>query len=216
MQYNVIEIFLSIDGEGVRTGEPTIFLRLAGCNLHCSYCDTDYSWDIKNSDCLDKSEVINKINALSDGWVKNITITGGEPLINTNIDVLILELCNLGYNVNIETNGSINPRVHHPNLFYTVDYKCPYSNMNDKMNMDIYNNLTKEDIVKFVVADENDLLATLKIVKQYPWLTYYYSPVFSKIEPVQIVQFILTNRLTNVKIQLQLHKLIWDPQMRGV
>ena len=214
--FNVVEFFLSIDGEGVRAGEPTIFIRLAGCNLRCSYCDSDYSWEIKNSIEYTRPELVSRIIALAEGWVKNITLTGGEPLIHPGVDTLILNLCRIGFNVNVETNGSINPRVHHPNLFYTFDYKCPYSGMSEQMDMSIYDNLTSTDIVKFVVADEKDMLATLPIVLKYPDVTFYYSPVFSKIELVDIVKFILTNRLSNAKLQVQLHKLVWDPQMRGV
>ncbi len=214
--YNVVEIFTSIDGEGCRAGEPTVFLRFAGCNLRCSFCDSDYSWGINDSIEMTYNQIINEVTMKCNGWIKNITVTGGEPLLNPAVDRLLLEFCNLGYNVNVETNGSINPRVHHPNLFYTIDYKCIYSGMNDKMNMSIYENLTDKDIVKFVVADEEDLNCTLPIVTNYPWITYYYSPVFGKIELHQIVDFILKHRLKNSKLQVQLHKLVWDPQQRGV
>ena len=212
----LVEDFLSIDGEGSRAGEPTIFVRFAGCNLNCCYCDSKYSWDTSAATPHSIDTIIEKVNYLSNDWVKNVTITGGEPLLNEEVDELIFTLCQLGYNVNVETNGTIIPRINHPNLFYTVDYKCLYSQQNHKMNLDIYKHLTSNDIVKFVVANKEDMEDTLKIVKAYPYLNYYYSPVFGQIELVDIVNFILENELTNAKLQVQLHKIVWDPDMKGV
>ena len=214
--FYLIEDFLSIDGEGSRAGEPTIFIRFAGCNLNCCYCDSKYSWDKSNATPYTFDDIIKDVHYLSNDWVKNVTITGGEPLLNEDVDALIFTLCQLGYNVNVETNGTIIPRINHPNLFYTVDYKCLYSGQNNKMNLDIYKHLTSNDIVKFVVANKEDMEDTLKIVRKYPYLNYYYSPVFGQIELVDIVNFILENALTNAKLQVQLHKIVWDPDTKGV
>ena len=214
--FYLVEDFLSIDGEGSRAGEPTIFIRFAGCNLNCCYCDSKYSWDKSNATPYTLDDIIKDVHYLSNDWVKNVTITGGEPLLNEDVDALIFTLCQLGYNVNVETNGTIIPRINHPNLFYTVDYKCLYSGQNNKMNLDIYKHLTSNDIVKFVVANKEDMEDTLKIVRKYPYLNYYYSPVFGQIELVDIVNFILENALTNAKLQVQLHKIVWDPDMKGV
>lgn len=214
--FNIVENFVSLDGEGTRAGQPTIFIRLAGCNLQCSFCDSKYSWNCDDAVHMTLNDLMTQVKTLSDEWVKNITVTGGEPLISPDVDTLLLSLCDEGYNVNVETNGTISPRVHHPNLFYTIDYKCKFSGMNDYMNMDIYKNLTDKDIVKFVVANDDDMNDTLKIIKQYPYIKYYYSPVFGEIELEQIANFIINNHLYNAQLQVQLHKLVWDPEMRGV
>ena len=216
MLFNVNEIFVSIEGEGVRAGEPTVFVRFVGCNLRCSYCDTTYAFTSEGATQMSDMQIAVAVNRLSNGWIKNVTITGGEPLLNEEVDGVILLLCNLGYNVNVETNGSIIPRVHHPNLFYTVDYKCLSSGQNSQMTLEVYNHLGCNDVIKFVVGNEEDMDDTLKIIKQYPYFTYYYSPVFGEIELVDIVNFIKNNKLSNARLQIQLHKLVWDPEMRGV
>lgn len=217
---NVVEKFVSIDGEGSRAGEPTIFVRLGGCNLRCKYCDTMYAnIDLDNTDNVSKETVINivkDVKTLSRGWIKNVTLTGGEPLLNKASDKLILNLCNIGFNVNVETNGTIVPRIHHPNLFYTVDYKCSCSGEREKMNSDVFYQLGSNDIVKCVVANKDDLLEALAMTLKFPFLQFYFSPVYGEIDPKEIVDFILHEQIYNAKVQLQLHKLIWDPNERGV
>lgn len=215
----VVEIFKSIDGEGKRAGLPTTFIRLYGCNLHCSYCDTRYGCEDANFQIMSIPEIMNKVYELG---VKSITITGGEPLIHSGIQNLIKMLIKEGFWVNVETNGSVplvmpEPTVNRNLLFYTMDYKCPSSDMEHKMALYNLSALTEMDVLKFVVGDIKDLDKALEIIETYePKATIYFSPVFNKIETSDIVDYILTHKLHNCRVQVQLHKIIWDPDKRGV
>lgn len=216
--FNVVEIFDSIDGEGKRTGELTTFIRLAGCNLRCSYCDTLYALDFTQGDKMTLTEIVNACKKFNN---KNITLTGGEPLARLFIGDLITELALNNFEVNIETNGSI-PLYRAPklkNVFYTMDYKCPSSDVEDKMDLDNLEFLDTDDILKFVVGNEEDLIHTYHILNDYNIKAQVYiSPVFGKIEPVEIVNYMKNNKniFKNSKVQVQLHKIIWNPNERGV
>ena len=213
----IVEIFDSIEGEGKRAGELTTFIRTAGCNLRCSYCDTSYAQSICTGKEMSINEIISKIN------YNNVTITGGEPLIQEDIKALIGQLCMKGFYINIETNGSVilekfrkgrNKRSICNNPFFTMDYKCYSSNMNKEMKNENLADLTPKDVIKFVVQDEIDLAQVYQLRKVKA--KKYISPVFSKIEPYRIVDFMKKFDMTDFKIQLQLHKYIWSPEMRGV
>lgn len=213
----VVEIFKSIDGEGKRAGLPTTFIRLYGCNLKCSYCDTRYGCEGNGYTTMSVEEICNKVATLG---VKSVTLTGGEPLIHENVEQLIRSLDVGGYDVNIETNGSVDftefvkDRKH---TFVTMDYKCPSSGMESKMSLANVINLRPKDVLKFVVGNQEDLeQAELVIGLAKPQAAIYFSPVFGKIEPAAIVDFILSNRLDSCKVQLQMHKIIWDCNRRGV
>lgn len=218
IEFNVVEIFNSIDGEGKRTGELATFIRLAGCNLRCSYCDTAYGLDFKSGTPMKISEIIDKCKEYDN---KNITLTGGEPLARIWIEDLIERLALEGYEVNIETNGSI-PLYKHPkwkNVFYTMDYKCPSSQVEDAMDKNNLKFLDEDDVLKFVVGSEEDLDKTWAILDEYkPKAQVYISPVFGKIEPVQIVNYMKEHQkvFKNARVQIQLHKIIWKPDERGV
>lgn len=212
----VIEIFNSIDGEGKRAGELTTFIRLAGCNLQCPYCDTKYSWSDKDATEMSVLEIAEFVSR--NGYT-NVTITGGEPLIHPDIKVLLRALSMKGCDVNVETNGSIDiDRFRCPHVFFTVDYKCPSSGMEDKMCFSMFNKLRGEDVLKFVVGSRDDLQTARRVTQlldDHSCLIYI-SPVFGQIEPAEIVQFMQEHRMEDWRIQLQLHKFIWDPNKRGV
>ena len=217
-EFNVVEIFDSIDGEGKRTGELATFIRLAGCNLRCSYCDTPYGLEFTQGDKMTTTEII---NACKEFGNKNITLTGGEPLARLFIGDLITELALNDFEVNIETNGSI-PLYQAPklkNIFYTMDYKCPSSEVEDKMDKDNLKFLDEDDVLKFVVGSEEDLNKCCKILGQNNIKAQVYiSPVFGKIEPVEIVNYMKEHKtiFKNSRVQVQLHKIIWNPDERGV
>lgn len=215
----VVEIFNSIDGEGVRAGKLATFIRLAGCNLRCSYCDTAYAQEISQGQNLSIAEICAQVK--THGY-KNITLTGGEPLLHEGVYDLVCELNKQGHQINIETNGSIDiePYTQLPNTIVTMDYKCPSSGCEGKMCLSNLEKLGAFDVLKFVVA-ETDFHAVRKILNQYRIkANVFLSPVFGKVKPSQLVDFL--KRLNdehladNVRIQLQMHKYIWNPQERGV
>lgn len=245
----VVEIFNSIDGEGKRAGELTTFIRLFGCNLRCTYCDTPYGYeqqdDVEPYKEMSITEIIQECEKYK---TKNITLTGGEPLIHNDVQYLLRALSENNYNVNVETNGSVpikkyfnvdgTPKSGYENVWFTVDYKCPISGMENKMDMDNFSvskYLYKNVVYKFVIGSLQDLQKATDIIQNYIFKlggvdtgsrkdyhnVVYISPVFGKIEPREIVEYLqntpeLMNEYTPVRVQLQLHKFIWPPEKRGV
>lgn len=219
----VVEIFASIDGEGKRTGQLATFIRLAGCNLRCSYCDTRYSFDESNAKDMSIEEIVDVCKDMS---IHNITLTGGEPLLHTNDAYkLIKVLCSEGFQVNVETNGSIDLRplteartIDNLDLFFTVDYKCICSKMYDHMTYHAFDCLEPDkDIVKLVVADLTDVVDALSYLDSIKKpFNIWISPVYGKMDPKDIVKFMLATRRQDLTVQVQLHKIIWDPNQRGV
>lgn len=213
----VVEIFKSIDGEGIRAGFPATFIRLAGCNLRCEYCDTTYSYDVSKAKEMTISEILASVSSLN---CKRITLTGGEPLIHDSVESLIKILVRKGYEVNIETNGSVDikPYVNRlGNPIITMDYKCPCSGMEDKMLKSNLLRLRKTDVLKFVVGSVKDLLRCHDIIRCNDIKAQIFiSPVFGKIEPKEIVDYVIGHNMNDCRVQLQLHKIIWDSELRGV
>ena len=214
----VVEKFVSINGEGLRSGELAVFIRFANCNLRCSYCDTKYSFinPIYTEESID--EIVEYVKSTG---VKNVTLTGGEPLIQNEIKELMIELSNIGNRIEIETNGSINiaPYLNIPNITFTLDYKLKGSGMEKYMDLTNYDLLRKNDVIKFVVSDYDDLEKTKEIIKKYDLINKancLISPVWGRIEFEEIVNFLKDNKLNDVKMQLQIHKIIWDKDKRGV
>lgn len=214
--FSVNEIFNSIDGEGVRTGYLVTFIRLNSCNLNCSYCDTMYAHS-KQEPNMSLNEILEKVESYN---VKRVTITGGEPLIHPYIKNLIENLAFLGYEVNVETNGSVCLKnlnyLNLPGVFVTMDWKCPSSGVHDKMVFENLTLLTNIDVLKFVVGSEEDLEECLKIYKMNLNCYFYISPVFGRMEPKRIVEFMKEHNMVYATVQVQLHKVIWSPEDRGV
>ena len=228
MTYKVIEIFDSIDGEGIRMGQPVSFIRLAGCNLRCSYCDTAYSLFDEEEPCLYENlaqdEILKRINEK----YKRITLTGGEPLISIGADVLVSSLVDEGYEVNIETNGAVDicefskKTKRRDGYFFTIDYKLPSSKMQDKMIWNNFLNLEERDVIKFVVGSDEDVKVMLdvmkKLKKHYKKMPQVFvGAVYGKFSLQRLAEIVLEeDTLADAKIQVQLHKIIWDPEKRGV
>lgn len=218
--FPVAEKFVSINGEGKRAGELAVFIRFRGCNLKCSYCDTMWA---NSGDCpvemMSAEDIVSYIN---EEGVTNVTLTGGEPLLQENIEILIEKLMKNGHNVEIETNGSISIKNLSESRYrphFTIDYKLPSSDMENFMLTENYNYLTKSDVVKFVAGNLADLKKTAEIIEKFSLTEkclVYISPVFSKINPDGIVEFMKLKHLNKVRLQLQLHKFIWNPDERGV
>ncbi|WAM31756.1 putative 7-carboxy-7-deazaguanine synthase QueE [Caldicellulosiruptor naganoensis] len=212
--FKVVEKFVSIEGEGIRSGYPAIFIRFAGCNLSCSFCDTKYATQNPEYDQMAAQQILEY--AKSTGF-KKVTLTGGEPLIQPHIHELIDAFIKEGFEVNIETNGSVDIRDVNRNAIITMDYKCPSSGMEDKMFLENIKHLGKQDVLKFVVGTRQDLQRAVEIIRTFePSCNIYFSPVYGKIEPKEIVDFMIQNKLQNCRLQLQLHKIIWPDRERGV
>ena len=212
---DINEIFYSIDGEGVTAGQLAIFIRLNACNLRCSYCDTSYALEAKNN-YMDFDHIFDIINQYPS---RHITITGGEPLYQEAIVDFIEELSKSGYRINIETNGSISVKelINIDKTIITLDIKTPSSNMDCENLYANLNYLRGNDVCKFVVGSIEDLEFTYKVIDYYkPKCNIFLSPVYGLIDPADIVEFMKIKGYDNVKLQLQMHKYIWDPNKRGV
>lgn len=220
-KYKIAETFSSINGEGTHAGQLAFFVRFTGCNLNCSYCDTKWA-NVPNAKYTEMTgeEILSEVKK---SGIKNVTVTGGEPLIQPNIIPLLEMLCGDGHYVEIETNGSadvsevLKIKENRPAL--TMDYKLPSSGMESFMRTENFALLEAMDTVKFVSGSRADLERALEIIREYGLIgkcAVYLSPVFGKIEPAEIVDFMLTNKLNGVNVQLQMHKFIWDPNARGV
>lgn len=218
--YLVVEKFVSINGEASRAGELAVFIRFRGCNLNCAYCDTKWAGSPDSpAEMLSAEELVEYVKSTG---VVNVTLTGGEPLLQENLYELIEGLAQIGCSVEIETNGS-QPIVELSRMpcrpLFTLDYKLPSSGMEDKMLMENYEYLGDNDVVKFVAGSHADLEKAAEIIGKYDLSVrckVYLSPIYGKIEPEEMVDFMIEKNLNAVRLQLQLHKFIWDPEKRGV
>lgn len=218
---NVIELFSSIEGEGIRQGFPCSFLRLYDCNLRCVYCDTTYSYGENiEFETMSIDDIIRQLKAYKNRY---ITITGGEPLLQADeverlITTMSAHTTPWGpYEFNIETNGSILAPFRYDNVIYTFDYKCPDSLAEEDMHPRLLEQIEPQDVLKFVVSSPKDLDKMKQLVlEKQPKGHIFVSPVFGKIDPKYIVDYLLHNDLQMIRLQLQIHKFIWDPDTKGV
>ena len=216
--FRLAESFVSINGEGQKAGELALFFRFAGCNLHCAWCDTKWA-NVPDVACEIKTTA-ELLEIAEKAGVHNITLTGGEPLLQAGIRELIAALLQAGYAVEIETNGSVPlPADLYPRPSFTMDYKLPGSGMEAEMCRENLMLLTEQDTLKFVCAGKADLQRAADIIAAFQLIgrcKIYLSPVFGQIDPAEMVRFMAQNRMDGVRLQLQLHKFIWDPNARGV
>ena len=220
----VVEIFDSIEGEGIRTGQPATFIRLAGCNLRCSYCDTLYALFGEDEPCRYEEMTVEEIAARVNKNYMRVTLTGGEPLVHTDIDALIKTLADMGCEINIETNGAADitnvPR--HDGLFFTIDYKLPSSGESDKMLWDNFTHLKPQDVVKFVCGTDEDVRVMVDVAKRLNEMYtkpphIFVGAVYGMMEYERLVNIILNEpALKDARFQIQLHKVVWDADERGV
>ncbi|HNT34209.1 MAG TPA: radical SAM protein [bacterium] len=209
----VVEVFHSIQGESTHAGLPCVFVRLSGCNLRCSYCDTQYAYDEGERMSLD--EILVRVQRYDCPLVE---ITGGEPLLQEQTPQLTSQLAHKGYTVLVETNGTVDISGLDKRAIRIMDIKCPGSGCSDKTLWSNVELLRKTDEVKMVLCDERDYLWARGIIEKFNLLertTVLLSPVHGRLEPAQLAAWILRDRL-NVRLQLQLHKYIWNPETRGV
>lgn len=219
--FQVVEHFISINGEGYRAGQLALFIRMKGCNLSCEYCDTKWA---NEPDAPATSMTTDEIEALvRKSGVDNVTLTGGEPLMREGIAELLERLSGIpGISIEIETNGSVDLRPFAEiadNILFTMDYKLACSGMEKRMYLPNFELLKEKDTVKFVIGSRADLERSKEILEKYclPGRVHvYFSPVFGSIDPQEMVAFMVEHRLNKVNLQLQLHKFIWDPNEKGV
>lgn len=205
------EIFYSLQGEGILSGLPTVFVRTTGCNLRCIWCDTQYAYE-KGGE-IDISEII---NSLEEFPVKRVCITGGEPLLQAELPILISSLLDDGFEVSLETNGSKSIRgyLEFDSLLISLDIKCPQSQMQDKMDFLNIKKLRKHDQLKFVIADVKDFEYAKNIMAEHePECKVIMMPVHGT-ELTDLAEWILKDGL-DVRTLPQLQKIIWGDR-RGV
>ena len=214
MSLLVSEIFYSIQGESSFAGWPCVFVRLAGCNLRCSYCDAEYAFH----GGVEKS-IPEILEAMDSYPARLVLVTGGEPMLQRSVHELFQTLLERNYTVLVETGGQVllsevDPRVHK-----IMDFKCPSSGMETHNDYRNVNYLTRSDELKFVVGDRHDFDWACDIIRRYDLPSrvgmILFSPVYGKLPYAELADWILNCGLT-VRLQLQLHKLIWPGIQRGV
>ncbi len=206
------EIFTSIEGETSFAGFPALFIRFTGCNLRCSYCDTKYAYFEGTEYTL---KALKRIVVSSP--VKNVVITGGEPLIQEGTEDFIGEISGIGKNIIVETNGSKNIKnILFPDIYVMLDIKTPSSGMSE---YNLHKNipvLREQDEVKFTIADKNDFNWALDFIKSHNLKSKINcSPVFGELPYDKIVKWIMDSG-ENIRLNLQLHKIVWPHKERGV
>ncbi len=217
----VAEKFLSINGEGPRAGELSCFIRFQGCNLACSYCDT--AWANEASCPVEEMEPMQIVSYVHKMGAQNVTLTGGEPLLQPEIYGLLdaFGLARRNYRIEIETNGSISiePFCNYSRPAFTLDIKTPSSGFAGALCTDNFGLLKPQDAVKIVCGDREDLEYGRDMVLRYKLIEkcpVYFSAVFGKLDPRDIVDFMIERNMNGVRLQLQMHKFIWNPDTRGV
>lgn len=207
----VSEIFYSIQGESSFAGYPFVFIRLSGCNLRCTYCDTRYAYE--NGEALSINEIIQKIHAFKCPLVE---VTGGEPLLQEETPELVETLLQ-NYTVLVETNGTKDISILPEKAIRIMDIKCPGSGQSQYTDWENLSRLRKQDEVKFVLLDEIDYEWAKEVINKFQLAqksNILFSPVYGKLSSSDLAEWILRDRLP-VRLQLQLHKILWPHLERG-
>lgn len=210
----VNEIFYSLDGEGIRAGYPAVFIRLAGCNLRCNYCDTGYALCSSDGDKMTIPEIIAKVKSF--GNCRNITLTGGEPLLQRNAIALLKELHG-EFDTIVETNGAVKIDEALPFASICMDWKTPSSGMNGLMIDCNLRKLRPTDCLKMVVRASDIPYTGFFLQTRTFNCPVYLSPVYGEIDLPVLADFVKSYQGTKtLRMQVQLHKIIWNPNERGV
>lgn len=209
LRLRVTEVFYSLQGEARTVGLPTVFIRLTGCPLRCGYCDTSYAFQGGEWKTID--ELLQQAASYGAHYV---TVTGGEPLSQKNCPALLSALCDQGYEVSLETSGAIDVSQVDPRVVKVMDLKTPGSgeeNRNRYENIDL---LDKKDQLKFVICNREDYEWAVAKLQEYDLpnrCEILFSPIHGELQPQQLAQWILDDRL-NVRFQIQLHKYLWNDE----
>jgi 7-carboxy-7-deazaguanine synthase len=208
------ELFYSIQGESSYMGRPCVFIRLTGCNLRCTYCDTPYAFDEGTE--MSVPEILQSIDRFP---TRLALVTGGEPMLQPSVHELFRRLLERGYTVLAETGGQVSLADVDPRVHKIMDFKCPSSGMeshNDYGNADY---LTKNDEVKFVIGDRQDFDWACDVIRRYDLASrvgdLLFSPVFNRLSSAELAKWVLHCGIP-ARLQLQLHKIVWPDIQRGV
>lgn len=209
-ELRITEIFYSLQGETKTVGLPTVFVRLTGCPLRCVYCDTAYAFSGGTQIAI--SDIVTQVKSYRPRY---ITVTGGEPLAQPNCKLLLTTLCDLGYDVSLETSGALSIEGIDERVSIVLDLKTPASQESER---NLYSNLrlTKQkDQIKFVICNRDDYLWASFKIDEYQLTTkageILFSPGFSQISATDLADWIIEDNLP-VRMQLQLHKLLWKDE----
>jgi len=208
-QLRITEIFYSLQGESCSVGLPTIFVRLTGCPLRCGYCDTAYAF--QGGEWLGLDEILNQVADLE---CQTICVTGGEPLAQKACSEFLTQLCDAGYQVSLETSGSLDISSVDERVVTVMDLKTPSSGEEEKNLYSNIEHLREHDQLKFVISGREDFDWACKQLNKYELskrCEVLFSPVFSELEPTQLADWILAEHLP-VRMQVQLHKLLWGDE----
>lgn len=203
----ISEIFFSLQGESSRVGLPTVFIRLTGCPLRCGYCDTAYAFT--GGENISIASILKQISNFS---ARYVTVTGGEPLAQKACLTLLTALCDAQYSVSLETSGALDISNVDTRVSKVMDIKTPGSDEVDKNNWSNLDNLTQHDELKFVLCDEADYQWACKVINERhidQICPILFSPVHGILNPTSVANWILRDNLP-VRMQIQLHKLLWD------
>ncbi len=209
----VNEIFYSLQGESLYAGLPCVFVRLTGCSLRCSYCDTTYAY--KDGRTMSISDVLDQVRAWN---CRLVEITGGEPLDQQHTPELITRFLDVGYTVLMETNGTIDIRLADSRCIKIMDVKCPGSGESEKNDLENLNRLGPKDELKFVITDHRDYeFAKNLLADKWPLgfpVPVLFSAAWPSLAPAKLAAWILADNLP-VRLQVQLHKILWPSEDRG-
>lgn len=202
----ITEIFHSLQGEAANVGLPTVFIRLTGCPLRCDYCDTAYAFS--GGEWIDIEAIISNIKQYN---TPHITVTGGEPLAQKNCIELLNQLCNLNYDVSLETSGAILVDQVDKRVVKVLDVKTPASKEDSKNKFENFMFLNAKDQVKFVICDENDYRWSKQLIDEHKLESrceILFSPSHDQLDATVLANWVLKDKL-NVRFQIQLHKYLW-------
>ncbi len=205
----ISEVFLSIQGESRTVGWPTVFVRLTGCPLRCTYCDTQYAFD--GGEWLTLEAVVQQV---ADFGVRHVCITGGEPLAQKGVHELMAQLCDQGFSVSLETSGALDVSRVDPRVEKVMDLKTPCSGEAARNRYENIESLGEHDQVKFVICDRDDYEWSRAVIERYALAErceILLSPSCGAMEPRQLVEWVLEDRLP-ARFQLQLHKILWGAE----
>ena len=205
----ITEIFYSLQGESRSVGWPTVFVRLTGCPLRCGYCDTSYAF--QGGEWCSLDDILAQVAAYP---AHHVTVTGGEPLAQKACVSLLTKLCDAGYEVSLETSGALDVSAVDPRVIKVMDLKTPGSGEQAKNRWENLQYLNQQDQVKFVICDRADYDWAKQLVEQRQLASrceVLFSPVFGRLQPRELADWILADRLP-VRFQLQLHKILWGDE----